>query len=133
MNNEFDNWLKNNAPAGQGWAGRLVALAAAGTATGLVGLSVVMMAGLGLPPGDLPAQAQAQAPGTASVQTAAPASTGPAVRYAQALPTVTIVGRRDSADPPAPVAATRTAGFPARTASADATIGMSATGDNLRQ
>ncbi len=131
MNNEFDNWLKNNAPAGQGWTGRLVALAAAGTATGLVGLSVVMMAGLGLPSGELPAEARA--PATPPVQTAAPASVGPTVRYAQALPTVTIVGRREPADQPAPVAANRTAGMPARTASADAMIGMSATGDNLRQ
>jgi hypothetical protein len=129
MNNEFDNWLKNNAPAGQGWTGRLLALAAAGTATGLVGLSVVMMAGLGLPSGELPAQALAAA--TAPAQTAAPAAVEPSVRYAQALPTVTIVGRREAADRPAPLGAT--AGLPARTASADATIGMSATGDNLRQ
>lgn len=131
MNNEFDNWLKNNAPASQGWTGRLLALAAAGTATGLVGLSVVMMAGLSLPAGELPAQARA--PATAPVQTAAPASVEPSVRYAQALPTVTIVGRREPAEQPAPVAAAQTAGLPARTASADATIGMSATGDNLRQ
>jgi hypothetical protein len=131
MNNEFDNWLKNNAPAGQGWTGRLLALAAAGTATGLVGLSVVMMAGLGLPSGELPAQALAAA--TAPMQAAAPAPLEPTVRYAQALPTVTIVGRREPVDQPAPVAATHAAGLPARTASADATIGMSATGDNLRQ
>lgn len=131
MNNEFDNWLKTNAPTGQGWTGHLLALAAAGTATALVGLAVVMMAGLGLPPGELPAQAQA--PAAASVQAAAPESVGTTVRYAQALPTVTIVGRREPADRPAKVAATAAVGLPARTASADATIGMSAAGDNLRQ
>ncbi len=131
MKNAFDNWLKNNAPAGQGWTGRLLALAAAGTATGLVGLSVVMMAGLSLPPGELPAEARA--PSTGAMQAAAPAAAAPNVRYAQALPTVTVVGRREPGDKPAPVAATNTAALPARTASAEATIGMSATGDNLRQ
>ena len=120
MGNRFEDWLKRNEPAGQARARRLLAAAAAGTATAAVGLSVVLMAGMGLPPGEL------QAGG----QTAAPA--GRTVRYATALPTVTVVGRRGLADLAAP-AGGQTAALPARTASVNATVGMAGTGDNLRQ
>ena len=123
MRNKFDAWLKNNAPAGQGWTARLWPAAAAVTATVVVGLSVVMMAGLGLPPGEAPLDARAPAPVPVAAAT---------VRYAQALPTVTVVGRREPADRQQ-MAAT-SAGLPARPASgATATVGMSAAGDNLRQ
>ena len=122
MHNDFDTWLTKNA--GKPWTARLLSLAAAGTATALVGLSVVLMAGVGLPAGEQPVEARAPA--------AAPAT--PTVRYAEALPTVTVVGRREpagNAELPLP---TSIAAFPARPASGDAaTVGMSATGDNLRQ
>ena len=116
MGNDYDTWLKKNAPAGGPWKARLLPLAAAGLATILVGLSVVLMAGVGLPPGEQPLEALAPA--------AAPAQT---VRYAEALPTVTVVGRRQ----PAPAA---TAALPAIPASGEAaTVGMTIAGDNLRQ
>jgi hypothetical protein len=120
MRNEFETWLKNNAPAGEPWKGRLLSLAAAGTATAVVGLSVLLMAGLGLPAGELPAQAR----GPAAGQT---------VRYAEALPTVTVVGRREPAGKAAPAAPTTTAALPARPASGDTAAGISIAGDNLRQ
>ena len=123
MHDDFETWLKNNAPAGQPWRARLLSLAAAGTATALVGLSVVLMAGLGLPAGE--SALEAQAPATAP----APAQN---VRYAQALPTVTVVGRREPADQVALPATT--AALPARPASGEgATVGIAAAGDNLRQ
>jgi hypothetical protein len=115
MKNEFKTWLENNAPAGQPWKARLLSLAAAGMATALVGLSVVLMAGLGLPAGELPMEA------------AAPA-TARSVRYAQALPTVTVVGRRE----PAPAAPATIAVLPARPASGDAAARIAIAGDNLR-
>lgn len=108
MRNKFETWLMKNAPAGRGWTGKVLPAAAALTATVLVGLSVVMMAGL-----DLPA--------------------GQGVRYAEALPTVTVVGRRESGDKAALPAARTNAAMPARTASADATVSISNAGDNLRQ
>lgn len=116
MKNEFETWLENNAPAGQPWKARLLSLAAAGTATALVGLSVALMAGLGLPPGEQPMEARAPAAAPAAAQT---------VRYAEALPTVTVVGRREPGD---------IAALPARPASGDAAaVGIAAAGDNLRQ
>ena len=123
MHNEFETWLKANSPAGQVWAGKLWPAAAAVTATVLVGLSVVMMAGPGLPPGELPLEARVPAPAPVAAQT---------VRHAEALPTVTVVGRREPGDrqalPP------NTAAVPAGPASGEtATVGMSAAGDNLRQ
>ncbi len=78
MKNEYEDWQKKNAPAGQAWTGRLLAMAAAGTATAAVWLSVVLMAGLDLPPGDQLAATQAPAP--------AVAGSGRTVRYAAALP-----------------------------------------------
>lgn len=124
MKNEFEDWQKKNDPAGQAWAGRLLAMAAAGTATAAVWLSIVLMAGLDLPPGDQ--LAAVRAPATAA------ASSARTVRYASALPTVTVVARRESAEPAA-FPADATAALPARTASMNATVGMSSTGDNLRQ
>jgi hypothetical protein len=122
MHNDFETWLDKNA--GRPWTARLLSLAAAGTATALVGLSVVLMAGLGLPAGELPAEARAPATPAAAAN----------VRYAEALPTVTIVGRREQAGNAELPQAVDTAAFPARPASGDAaTVGMSATGDNLRQ
>ena len=121
MNNDYETWLKKNEPSGRTWTGKLVPLAAAGMATALVGLSVVMMAGLGLPAGDLALEAKT------------PAAT-PNVRYAQPLPTVTVVGRREAVEPgeQVPVRAT-TAALPVRPASGEAaTVGMTFTGDNLR-
>jgi hypothetical protein len=83
-------------------------------------LSVVLMAGVGLPPGEQPLEARAPA--------AAPV---PTVRYAEALPTVTVVGRREPGAQPAPAA---TAALPAIPASGEAaTVGMTIAGDNLRQ
>jgi hypothetical protein len=125
MKNEYESWLKKNETSGQAWTGKLLPLAAAGMATALVGLSVVMMAGLGLPAGELPLEAKAPA-GPAAAQN---------VRYAQPLPTVTVVGRREATEPgeQAPVRAT-TAALPVRPASGEAaTVGMTSTGDNLRQ
>ena len=126
MQNAFEQWANRNMPAGQAWIGRLLAAAAAGTATAAVWVSVVLMAGLGLPPGE--SQQPAQAPATAD----GAASAARTVRYAAALPTVTVLGRRESADK-AETLAVDTAGPPARPASANATIVMSGTGDNLRQ
>lgn len=121
MKNDYEAWLKRNEPAGRPWQGKLVSLAAAGTATGLVGLSVVLMAGVGLPAGESPVEAQAPA-------------TGQNVRYAEALPTVTVVGRREPAGSADLPQAADTAAFPVRPAAGEAdTVGMSATGDNLRQ
>ena len=120
MKNEYQDWQDKNAPAGQAWTGRLLAMAAAGTASAAVWLAIVLMAGLDLPPGDQ--LAVAQAPATAV------AASGRTLRYAAALPTVTVVGRRESAAP-----AEATVALPARTASVNATVGMSSTGDNLRQ
>ncbi len=122
MKNDYEDWQKKNAPAGQAWTGRLLAMAAAGTATAAVWLSVVLMAGLDLPPGEQ----------LAATPAPAVAGSGRTVRYAAALPTVTVVGRRESAEPDAPVAEVAAA-LPARTASVNATVGMSSTGDNLRQ
>lgn len=125
MHNEFETWLKNNAPAGQGWASRLWPAVAAVTATVVVGLSVVMMAGLGLPAGEAPLEARAPV--------TAPATAQP-VRYAEALPTVTIVGKRAPGEQEARPAAVKTAALPARPASAEsAPVGIAAAGDNLRQ
>jgi hypothetical protein len=119
MKVDYDSWLNKNA--GRPWIARLASLAAAGTATALVALSVVLMAGVGLPAGGSPGQARA--PAAAS-----------SVRYARALPTGTIVGRRDQAGNSGPAALATSADYPARPASGDAaTVGMSATGDNLRQ
>lgn len=123
MKNEFEQWREARAPAGRAWASRLLALAAAGTATAAVWLSVVLMAGLDLRPGDQ--LAASQAPATA-------ASSGRTVRYAAALPTVTVVGRRETAVAAEPLAEAAAA-WPARTASGNATVGMAGTGDNLRQ
>lgn len=121
MKHEYETWLKRNAPAGQPWKGRLLTLAAAGTATALVGLSVVLMAGLGLPSGEFPVEAKASAGGQN-------------VRYAQALPTVTVVGRREPVERAPMVEPAVTAGLPIDPTSRDAaTVGMSSTGDNLRQ
>ena len=119
MRNNYKDWLKGNAPAGRAWTERLLSLAAAGTATALVGLAVVLIVGLGVPSGKLEAAATA------------PATTRTNVRYAAALPTVTVVGRREDAT--APVAPAETAALPARSASVNATVGMSGSGDNLRQ
>ena len=119
MRNNYENWLKANAPAGRTWGGRLLALSAAGTATAAVGLSVVLIAGLGRASGELEAAAPA------------PATTSTNVRYAAALPTVTVVGRRE--DTTAPVAPAETAALPARSALVNATVGMSGSGDNIRQ
>ncbi len=117
MKQEYEAWLKSNAPAGRAWTGKLLPMAAAVAATVVVGLSVVMMAGLGLPPGELPAQASGPA--------AAPQQAGQAVRHAEPLPTVTVVGRREPAT---------AAELPARPAPGEAaTVGIAAAGDNLRQ
>lgn len=124
MKNEFEDWRKKNSPAGQAWTGRLLAMAAAGAATAAVWLSVVLMAGLDLPPGHQLAATQAPAP--------AAASSGRTVRDAAALPTVTVVGRRESAEPAAALA-DALAAFPAPTASVNATVGMSSSDDNFRQ
>lgn len=130
MRNEYETWLKGNAPTGQGWTGKLLPMAAAVLATVAVGLSVVMMAGLGLPSGELPAEARAPAEAPQS----APAPAGQTVRYAQALPPVTVVSRREPADnaaAPAPAVATV---LPARPTSGEtATVGVAAAGDNLGQ
>jgi hypothetical protein len=125
MNNEYEAWLKKNEASGRTWTGKLLPLAAAGTATALVGLSVVMMAGLGLPAGGLPLEATAPAAVPATAQN---------VRHAQPLPTVTVVGRREALEPAEPAAARAiTVALPARPASAEsATVGMTSTGDNLR-
>ena len=126
MNNDFETWLKKNDPAHRAWTGKLLPLAAAGLATALAGLSVVLMAGLGLPAADLPLEAKAPATAPATAQT---------IRYAQPLPTVTVVGRREATEPgdTAPARAT-TAALPAQPASGGAaTVGMTSTGDNLRQ
>lgn len=120
MRNDFDDWVKGNQPPGRYWTGKLLSLTAAGTAAALVGLSVVLTAGLGLPAGDVPAEARAPA--------------GQNVRYAEALPTVTVVGRREPAPQAALTEPTSTAALPAVPASGEAaTVGMSGTGDNLRQ
>jgi hypothetical protein len=131
MKNKFETWLNNNAPGGQALKGKLLALGAAGIATALVGLSVVLMAGLDLPAGELPAEARV--PATAPVQAGTPGA-GQTVRYAEALPTVTVVGRREPGDKAALPVTSNTAALPARPASGDgATVGMTAAGDNLRQ
>ena len=132
MRNEFEIWLKRNVPAGQARTGRLLVLAAAGTASATVWLSVVLMAGLGLPPGDLATEARAPAAAAAPVHAAAPASAQQRLRHASALPTVTVVGRRVPDDKPV-LAATDAAALPARPALADATIGVSVAGDHRRQ
>ena len=117
MKQEYEAWLKRNAPAGRAWTGKLLPRGAAVAATVVVGLAVVMMAGLGLPPGELPAQARGPA--------AAPQQAGQTVRYAEALPTVTVVGRREPAT---------AAVLPARPVAGDAaTVGIAAAGHNLGQ
>lgn len=108
MRNKFETWSMNNAPAGRGWTGKVLPAAAAVTATVVIGLSVVMMAGLRPPAGQ-------------------------AVRYAEALPTVTVVGRRESGDKAGLATPTTTAAVPVRTASGNATVSISIAGDNLRQ
>lgn len=129
MRNEFKNWVKSNVPAGRAWTVRVLTVAAAGTATAAVWLSVVLMAGLDLAPGELPVAAQAPAATPANAAPAAQQS----VRYASALPPVTIVGRREPGANPAPAAAKDVSAAPARPASGESMIGMSAAGDNLRQ
>jgi hypothetical protein len=128
MTNQFEQWIKSTGPA-RVWVRRAAALAAAGTATAAIGLSVVLMAGLNLPAGQAPVEAQA--PAAPATQLAA-SSTPSAPRYATALPRVTIVGRRVRAAEAAP-AAVEVGTLPARQARAEATVGMSATGDNLAQ
>ncbi len=129
MKNQFEQWTKSSVPAGRIWAGRAAALAAAGTATVAVGLSVVLMAGLNLPAGEAPVEARAPAlPPTPVVASSAQST----LRYAAALPTVTIVGRRTrSAE--GPPAAIGVGTLTAPEAQAEATVGMSAAGDNLAQ
>ena len=75
MRNEFETWLKDSIPAGQAWTDRLLAAAAACTATVAVWLSLVLMAGLDLPPSDLRAPAQTGAPAPADA-TAGISATG---------------------------------------------------------
>ena len=111
------------ARRGQAWKGRLLSLAAAGTATALVGLSVVLMAGLGLPSGKSAMQARARAAQPATAET---------VRYAEALPTVTVVGRREVGEQAAQGAPATTAALPARAAS-DVAASIAIADDNLRQ
>lgn len=132
MRNDFESWLKRNAPQGQAWTGRLFALAAAGTATAAVWLGVVLMAGLSLPPGELPIEARAPAATAAPVHAAAPDSARQRLRHASALPAVTVVGRRVPEEN-AVLAAPDPAALPARPAVADATIGVSVAGDHRRQ
>ena len=126
MNNDYEAWLKKNEPAGRAWTRKLLPLAAAGLATGLAGLSVVLMAGLGLPASDLPFEAKAPAVAPATAQN---------VRHAQPLPTVTVVGRREATEPgETATARATTAALPVQPASGGAaTVGMTSTGDNLRQ
>lgn len=129
MKNQFEQWTRSRVPAGWIWAGRAAALAAAGTATVAVGLSVVLMAGLNLPAGEAPVEARAPAEPPMPVVASSARS---ALHYATALPTVTIVGRRmPAAEPPA--AAVEVGTLPAPAARAEATVGMSAAGDNLAQ
>lgn len=133
MRNRYDDWLKTNAPAGQAWTGRLVGLAGAGAATAAVWLSVVLMAGLDLPPGDVGIEAKARSATPAvAVAPPAPPAVAPTVRYATALPPVTVVGRRDPADRAAQPPVIEAALMPQQPVSGEATVGMSSGGDNLR-
>ena len=127
MKNQFEQWTKSSAPLGRIWAGRAASLAAAVTATMAVGLSVVLMAGLGLPAGEAPIEARS----LAAPPTPVAASSESALRYATAMPTVTIVSRRTRpVEAPAAAVDVGTLPAPART---EATVGMSATDDNLPQ
>ena len=122
MKNEFESWLKTNTTSGQAWTTRLLSLAAAGAATALVGLSVIVMAELGLPAGDSAMQARAPSAPPAPAQT---------IRYAQALQTVTVVGRREAGEPALGVPTT--VALPAGAGSRDAAASIEIAGDNLRQ
>ncbi|MFC5499933.1 hypothetical protein ACFPOE_20490 [Caenimonas terrae] len=134
MKNNYEAWLNRNSACGPSWKGKLLPLGAAGLATALVGLSVVMMAGLGLPAGQAPLEARGAA--SAPVQARA-AAAAPAVRSARALPTVTVIGRRApggvAASPVAVPVPTVTAALPARPASGDVAARLSIAGDNLSQ
>ena len=124
MKNQFEQWTKSSAPLGRIWAGRAASLAAAGTATVAVGLSVVLMAGLNLPAGEAPVEVRAPAePPMPAVASSAQS----ALQYATALPTVTIVGRR------MPAAAVEVATLPPPAARPEETAGLLAAGDNLAQ
>ena len=124
MKNEFDTWLKTNTPSGQAWKTRLLSLAAAGVATALVGFSVIMMAGLGLPAGESALEARAPAAASSPAQS---------VRYAEALPTVTVVGRREAREPPAIGVPATAMTSPATVGSEDAAASIAVAGDHLRQ
>lgn len=95
MTNDDGSWLKSNTPAGRSWTGKLLPLTKAVVAMAMIGLSVVMMAGLDLPPSELPIEAWGLA--------AVPQQAGQPVRHAEALPTITVVGRRELANQPAAV------------------------------
>ena len=135
MRNEFEYWLKTNTPSGQAWKARLLSLAAAGAATALVGLSVVEMAGIGLPAGESAMQARAMAPApapaTAPAQATAPLPAR-TVRHAKALPTVTVVGRREVGEPAAPGAPITTVALPPRAGTEDAAASSAVAADHLR-
>ena len=122
MRNEFESWLKTNTPSGQRWQSRLLSLAAAGAATALVAVSVILMAGLGLPAGEPVVQARAPAAAPAPAQT---------VRYAAALPTVTVMGRHEVGET-ALGAPTNPMASPARAAFGDAAASIAIAGGNLR-
>jgi hypothetical protein len=129
MNKQFEQWTRSRVPVGRRWAARAAALAAAGTATVAIGLSVVLMAGLNLPAGE--ARVEARAPVAVPTQAAA-SSAQPSLRYATALPTVTIVGRRVRLAEASP-AAVEFGDLPAGQARVEATVGISVAGDNLPQ
>ena len=131
MRNDFKIWLRNNAPAGRGYTGKVLPVASAAAATSLVALSVVMLAGLGLPPGQTPVDASARSAVPAQPFATAPA--GQVVRHAQALPTVTVVGRREAGSTAALAAPTTTGAMPVQAASGEAAVGISIAGNNLRQ
>lgn len=122
MRNEFNTWLSRNAAAGEAWKDRLLTLVAAGAATALVGLSVVLMAGVGRPAGEA-LQASVPSSGALPVQT---------VRRAEPLATVTITGRREQAGDASLPATGATAAVAERAASAEAPGGIALAGDNLR-
>lgn len=124
MKNEFDTWLRTNTPSGQAWKTRLLSLAAAGAATVLVGFSVVMIAGLGLPAGESALEARAPAAASSPTQS---------VRYAEPLPTVTVVGRREAREQPAIGVPATALASPATAGSDEAAASIAAAGGHLRQ
>ena len=132
MKNQFEQWTKSSAPLGRIWAGRAASLAAAGTATVAVGLSVVLMAGLNLPAGEAPVEARAPADPPMPAVASSAQSAQSTLHYATALPTVTIVGRRIPAAE-APAAAVEVGTLPPPAARPEETAGLLAAGDNLAQ